>query len=143
MRKFSSKKISESLFLWGLGGSIYYIIEMVFRGFSHWSMFMLGGVCMIFFGKQGIWTEWKDPLWKQVGRCTLFVAAGEFITGIIVNKFLDWEVWDYSDQPLNLFGQICVPFILLFSGLCLIGILIAGYLLSWIYKEKNPGFYIS
>ena len=41
------KKISEYLFLWGIGGWIYYTLEILFRGFSHWSMFVLGGICMI------------------------------------------------------------------------------------------------
>lgn len=142
MGNFSGKKIQESLFLWILGGGIYYTIEKVFRGFSHWSMFVLGGLCMVFFGMQGIWTEWEDPLWKQVIRCTIFVTAGEFITGIFVNKFMDWKVWDYSDQPLNLFGQICVPFTILFSALCVIGIFLAGYLLHWIFGEKRPAFHV-
>lgn len=142
MIKIQGKKISESLFLWGLGGTIYYIIEMIFRGFSHWSMFVLGGICMMFFGKQGLWTRWEDPMWKQVIRCTLFITAGEFITGIFVNKWMKWDVWDYSDQPMNLFGQICVPFVILFSGLCVIGLFISGYALHWIYKEKNPHFHV-
>ena len=43
------KKISEYLFLWGIGGWIYYTLEILFRGFSHWSMFVLGGICMMFF----------------------------------------------------------------------------------------------
>ena len=34
------KKISEYLFLWGIGGWIYYTLEILFRGFSHWSMFV-------------------------------------------------------------------------------------------------------
>lgn len=142
MKRFSTKKLSESFVLWTIGGTIYYMIEVLFRGFSHWSMFVLGGICMAFFGKQGLWTEWEDPIWKQVLRCTLFITAGEFITGILVNKLMKWDVWDYSDQPMNLFGQICMPFIILFSGLCVIGLFISGYLLHWIYHEKNPHFHV-
>lgn len=142
MEKISTKKLSESFVLWGIGGTIYYMIEVAFRGFSHWSMFVLGGICMLFFGKQGLWTEWKDPMWKQVLRCTAFITAGEFITGIFVNKLMKWDVWDYSDQPMNLFGQICMPFVILFSGLCAIGLFISGYLLHWIYREKNPHFHV-
>ena len=47
------KKLSEYLFLWTLGGSLYYFFEIFFRGFSHWSMFILGGICMVFFTVQG------------------------------------------------------------------------------------------
>lgn len=42
------KKISEYLFLWGIGGWIYYSLEIIFRGFSHWSMFVLGGMYDVF-----------------------------------------------------------------------------------------------
>ena len=136
------KKVSESLVLWVLGGSIYYSIERIFRGFSHWSMFVLGGLCLVFFAWQGILVKWEDPLWMQVIRCTVFVTAGEFITGIIVNKWFQWNVWDYSDQPLQLFGQICIPFMILFSGLCVIGIFLSAYLLYWCYGEVKPHFHV-
>ena len=136
------KKFYEYLFLWVLGGSLYYTFEVIFRGFSHWSMFVLGGICMMFFAWQGMGTEWKDPLWVQVPRCTLFVTAGEFLTGIIVNKWLHWDVWDYSDQPFNLFGQICLPFIIIFSGLCVLGIILSGYMMHWIFGETKPDYHI-
>lgn len=136
------KKISEYLVLGVLGGTFYYTFEMVFRGFSHWSMFLLGGVCLVFFAQQGLWVKWQDPVWRQVVRCTLFVIAGEFITGIIVNKWMGWGVWDYSDQPFQLLGQICLPFAILFSGLCVVGIFLSSYLLYWIYGEAKPHFHI-
>lgn len=136
------KKISEYLVLWTLGGTIYYTFEIIFRGFSHWTMFVLGGFCMVFAALQGMWVKWQDPLWLQVLRCTVFVTAGEFITGVIVNKWLGWNVWDYTDQPLQLFGQICGPFALLFSGLCVLGIILSGYLLYWLFGETKPHFYV-
>ena len=82
------KKISEYLFLWGIGGWIYYSLEIIFRGFSHWSMFVLGGICMMFFTYQGELVHWQDDFLRQVLRCSIFVTAMEFITGIIVNKWL-------------------------------------------------------
>ena len=45
------KKLSEYLFMGALGGTLYYMIEIIFRGYSHWSMFLLGGICFIFFNK--------------------------------------------------------------------------------------------
>lgn len=141
-RRRIAKRLSEWACLWALGGMIYYAIEMVFRGFSHWSMFVLGGFCLLFFGMQGVLTGWEDPLWLQVVRCTAFVTAGEFITGIIVNKWLQLEVWDYSDQPMQLFGQICVPFIILFSGLCVVGIFFSGFVLHLFFGEKQPRFHV-
>ena len=134
------KRLSEYLFIWALGGSLYYIFELVFRGFSHWSMFVLGGICMVFFTVQGQMLHWQDPLWRQILRGTIFITAMEFITGIIVNKWMHLQVWDYTDQPFQLFGQICLPFALIFSGLCALGILLSGYLLYWLYGEEKPNF---
>lgn len=134
------KRLMEYGFLWMVGGTVYYSLEKIFRGFSHWSMFVLGGICMVFFAFQGRAVRWREPLWRQVVRCTVFVTAGEFITGILVNKWFRLSVWDYSDQPFQLFGQICLPFAVLFSGLCALGILASGYLLHWIFKEEKPQY---
>ena len=136
------KNLSKYLFLWALGGSAYYIIEILFRGFSHWSMFVLGGLCLIFFAVQGEIVGWDEPLWIQIGRCIIFVTSMEFITGIIVNKWLHLKVWDYSRLPFHVFGQICLPFAIMFSGLCAIGILISGYLLHWLYGEEKPHYHV-
>lgn len=134
------KRLIEYSFLWVLGGTLYYSVEILFRGFSHVSMFILGGICMMFFAWQGRRECFSKPLWLQVIRCTIFVTACEFITGLIVNKWLKLSVWDYSDQPFHLFGQICLPFAIIFSGLSALGILLDGYLLHWIFHEEKPRF---
>ena len=92
------------------------------------------------FTVQGQMLHWQDPLWRQILRGTIFITAMEFITGIIVNKWMHLQVWDYTDQPFQLFGQICLPFALIFSGLCALGILLSGYLLYWLYGEEKPNF---
>ena len=117
-------------------------MDLIFRGFSHWSMFVLGGLCFVFFAVQGRMLLWQDPLWLQLIRCMVFVTSMEFITGIIVNKWLHLQVWDYSRLPLQLFGQICVPFIIIFSGLAAVGIVLSGYLMHWLYQEPKPHYYI-
>ena len=136
------KKLSEYLFLWAVGGCIYYGAEHLFRGFSHWTMFVLGGICLVFFAVQGRLVHWEDPLWRQVLRCLLFVISMEFITGIILNKWLRLEIWDYSRLPFQLFGQICLPFAIIFSGFCAVGILLSGYLLYWLYGEEKPHYHV-
>ena len=136
------KKLSEYLFFISLGGCIYYTLEVVFRGFSHWSMFLLGGICLLFFLFFCRAVNWEDALWRQLIRCIVFVTSMEFITGIIVNKWLGLGVWDYTNQPFHLFGQICLPFVVLFSGLCVIGILLSGYLSYWLYDEPKPHFHV-
>lgn len=132
----------EYLFFWITGGCLYYSFELMFRGFSHISMFVLGGVCFLFFFVQGKMVGWKDPLWRQVLRCTVFVTAAEFITGMIVNKWLQLHVWDYSRLPFQLFGQICLQFTVIFSGLCAAGIILSGYLGYWLFGEEKPQYHV-
>ena len=134
------KRISEYLFLWAVGGCMYYGFEVLFRGFSHWSMFLLGGVCFLFLFIQGKMVHWQDPLWRQTLRCLVFVTAMEFITGIIVNKWLGMQVWDYSELPFQLLGQICLPFMVIFSGLCVLGIFLSSYIGYLFYGEEKPRF---
>ena len=134
------KRISEYLFLWAVGGCMYYGFEVLFRGFSHWSMVLLGGLCFLFFFIQGKMVRWQDPLWRQTLRCLVFVTAMEFITGIIVNKWLGMQVWDYSELPFQFMGQICLPFMVIFSGLCVLGIFLSGYIGYLFYGEEKPRF---
>lgn len=136
------KKYYKFIFYWLLGGSIYYFFEVLFRGFSHWTMFVLGGLCLAFFYYQGHLLHWRESLVKQTLRCMVFVTAMEFITGIIVNKYWRMDVWDYSEMPFQLFGQICLPFIMIFGGLCVIGIILSGYTAHWFFGEEKPHFYI-
>ncbi len=44
----------------------------------------------------------------------------EFIFGIIFNLLLEMKVWDYSNVPMNIMGQICLPFSLIWFGFGLI-----------------------
>lgn len=86
--------------------------------------------------------KWTEALWIQVIRSVIFVTSLEFITGIIVNKYLQIGVWDYSDQPLNLWGQICVPFMILFSGLLVVAIWLGGTISYRLFGEGKPHFFI-
>ena len=58
MVKRVSKRVSEIVFLIAAGGSTYYLIEIWFRGFSHWTMFVLGGVALTFCSFQGEVMHW-------------------------------------------------------------------------------------
>lgn len=136
------RKVSEYIFLWALGGSIYYLLEMGFRGFSHWSMFVVGGLALCFCTYQGEAMHWTEGLWIQLIRSVVFVTALEFITGILVNKYFHLAVWDYSDQPFNLWGQICIPFMILFSGLLLLAIYLGGTLSYTLFDGEKPRFHV-
>ena len=101
-------KLLKYLSLGTLGGMIYVLIELMWRGYSHWSMLLLGGVCFIALGLINEVIPWEMPLTAQMFIGCAIITALEFITGCIVNLWLGWDVWDYSDLPYNLLGQISV-----------------------------------
>ena len=96
------KKISEYLFLWGIGGWIYYSLEIIFRGFSHWSMFVLGGICMMFFTYQGELVHWQDDFLRQVLRCSIFVTAMD-LSAVYDIVCLSLCCWDLSECQYSAF----------------------------------------
>lgn len=118
----------------------YYSVEILWRGYSHWTMFVLGGIAFLFCGLINEITSWDYPLWKQVLRADAFVIAAEFITGCIVNLWLDWNVWSYENLPGNILGQTCPQFALLFAPLCLLSIILDDYIRYWFFKEEKPRY---
>ncbi len=93
----------------------YGALELLWRRWTHWSMLLLGGICACII----YWLANYSGLSTE--KCCLLSAAGitaaEFCTGILVNLCLDWQVWDYSREPLNLLGQICPTFALVWLGI--------------------------
>ena len=140
MVKRVSKRVSEIVFLIAAGGSTYYLIEIWFRGFSHWTMFVLGGVALTFCSFQGEVMHWSEPMWIQIIRAVLFLTSLEFMTGIICNKWLKIGIWDYRDQPFQLCGQICLPFMVMFSGLLCLAIVLGGVVLGAYMGRKSRSF---
>lgn len=94
--------------LFSMGGCAYMGLELLWRGWSHSSMFLAGGTCFLLLGKLGQVTN--NPLTRcLVG--TGIITGIEFLSGLLVNR--SYEVWDYRHMPLNIKGQICLPFCLL------------------------------
>lgn len=100
----------EDISLVFLGGSLYYLIEILWRGFSHVSMFFCGGCCFLSVGKAATFLKGKVSLFMKMLVGTAIITSLEFLTGVIVNIWMKLNVWDYSDMPGNLFGQICLQY---------------------------------
>ena len=127
--------------LFFIGGFIYYLIEIIYRGYSHWTMFLLGGCCFVLIGLVNEIIPWKMKLWKQGLIGTGIITSLEFITGVIVNIILKWNVWDYSETPFNIMGQICLPFSFLWFFISLAAIILDDYLRYILFKEEKPRYY--
>lgn len=134
------KVFVKYLILFLLGGFAYYGIEILWRGYSHWSMIICGGICFIYAGLQNEQVEWDYPFWKQVLRVEAFILIAEFITGCIVNLWLGLNVWDYSGLWGNILGQTCPQFALLFLPLSAIAIVIDDFVRWKWFGEEKPRY---
>ena len=117
-RKRIKNTALEFVFLSVTGGAGYYSLEILFRGYSHWSMAVCGGLCLLTIYRLSDKLK-KRPLYVKAALGALIITAVEFVAGCIVNLTLGWNVWDYSALPFNILGQICLPFTLLWFLLCL------------------------
>ena len=129
----------KHLFLFSFGGIAYMIIELIFRGTTHWSMFGLGGLCFLIIGFLNE-SKTNIPMFFQMLLGTLIITALEFVTGCIVNLWLKLHVWDYYNMPFNLFGQICLPFSIMWFILSPVCIITDDYLRYFFFGEKKPHY---
>lgn len=134
------KTILKYIFLFLVGGFVYYAIEIAYRGYSHWTMILLGGICFVALGNINNVLSWKTPLIAQSIIGATIITALEYITGLIVNIKLGWNVWDYSDVPLNIQGQICLLFFIVWIFVAGVGIILDDYLRYWLFKEQKPKY---
>lgn len=125
-----------------LGGTVYVFIELMWRGYSHWSMFLLGGICFIALGLINEVIPWEMPLTAQMLIGCAIITVLEFITGCIVNLWLGWDVWDYSDLPYNLLGQISVVSSVGWYFLSAVGIVLDDWLRYIFFGEEKPRYTI-
>lgn len=134
------KLLNKYITLFDTGGLIYILIELFWRGWSHWTMFMLGGLCFVALGLINEVIPWEMPLWQQIviGACIITVL--EFMTGYIVNIWLGWGVWDYSNMPGNVLGQICPQYMLLWLPVSMVGIVLDDWLRYLWFDEERPHY---
>lgn len=110
---FSMERIKVLL----IGGLGYGLLEWCWRGYSHWTMMITGGICLLVLYEAA-------PRWQGdylVFRCikgAILITCIELMVGLLVNCTLHWQVWDYSTSPGNLLGQICPLYFLLWYFLC-------------------------
>ena len=112
--KYSSEvknmKIWKQTILFYLGGCAYVVLELLWRGRSHGSMFVAGGTCFLLLG----WLNSarpRLPLLLRIPMGALVITMVELGIGLAVNR--DHGVWDYRGHPGNFLGQICPLFTVL------------------------------
>lgn len=123
-----------TLFL--IGGIAYYFIEILYRGYSHFSMIIVGGLCFILIGSIDEFSNKEIPLLLQMIISVFIIDIIELFSGIIINKLLLLDVWDYSSLRYNFLGQISLRSSIAWFFLSLLAIYMDDLLRHIIYKEK-------
>ena len=122
-----------------LGGALYMGIELLWRGWSHGSMFLMGGMCFLLIGSLDQHYP-AMPVLTQMLLGTLIIVSAELYGGLVMNCWLGWAVWDYSPMPLHVMGQICLPFALLWFPVSGIAILADDWLRSRLFGDPTPQY---
>ena len=134
--------VRKYLVLMATGGLLYVVLELIWRGRSHWTMFLLGGICFMALGLINEILPWSLALWKQMLIGVAIITVLEFLPGCIVNLWLGWNIWDYSHLPGNILGQICPQYCLLWLPVSLAGIVLDDWLRYWWWGEARPHYKI-
>lgn len=101
-----------------MGFFLYAMIEIIIRGYTHWTMALTGGTVLLLLSilyRRA--PQLPAPMLYLAGA--LVITAAELAVGVTVNLYLRWQVWDYSTLPLNLYGQICPLYSIFWYFLCI------------------------
>ena len=109
-------RILKYTILFYVGGMAYMFLEFAWRGRSHGTMFLLGGVCFLVLGQLAARLPGKLLVWKAVVGAGV-VTVLELMTGLAVNR--DYQIWDYRRLPFQFLGQISMVYSLLWIPACL------------------------
>lgn len=109
------KSFFTYLFAALIGGFGYCLIEIIYRGRTHYSMFFAGAIVLSSF--YFISKNYQLNFWLKCLIGMLIITGIELIFGVAFNIILKEQVWDYSNMPMNFLGQICIPFSLIWFAL--------------------------
>ena len=117
------KDLEKYIFLFLIGGFGYGIIEILFRGYTHWSMILTGGAAFLSLYLINN-TLTNTSIFIKAFLGMIVITALEFTVGIIVNKIFALQVWDYTNMPGNIMGQISLQFSACWYGISIIAFII-------------------
>lgn len=101
-------------------------VEVIFHAVSEGKFinrgFLNGPICPIYgFGILVVvlcLTPVKDNLLYLFFGSVILTSALEFFTGFVLEKFFNDKWWDYSEEPLNIHGYVCIRFSLAWGLAC-------------------------
>ena len=107
------------LLRWLVGGLLYGLLEIAYRGHTHWTMVLLAALLCIPLDLANEVMPWRLPLALQGVIGGLTITAAELLAGLVLNCWLGLEIWDYSGLWGNLWGLVwcvlAIPVIVIFD----------------------------
>lgn len=117
------KNIIKYLTIFFVGAVVYMSLEILWRGYTHWTMGVVGGICVILIGLiNEIFSD--TPLMVQAPIASMIITELEYISGYILNIQLGLNIWDYSQLPFNVEGQVCLYASILWMVLGILAVII-------------------
>lgn len=140
---FAFMKFLEYVVIFGMGAMTYYFIELLWRGYSHWTMAVVGGAALIIIGllNEGLLPA-KFGILPQALVGSIIITMVELIVGIILNIWLHLGIWDYSHMWGNFLGQICPLFSFFWVLLSIVAIFVDDLMRHWFFGEPTPTYAI-
>lgn len=134
------KRLLKNIILFLIFGAIYYACECIWKGgWSHWTMFMLGGLVGVLIGGINEKIEWNMPFSQQ---CTIGMGVAIFseaFAGIILNIILKLHIWHYT--RLSFFWHQCsLPFCIIWFILASACIVLDDVLRWKLFGEEKPHY---
>lgn len=130
------KNIEKYILIFLVGGFGYGLLEILFRGFTHWSMIITGGSALLILYLINLALPNTPTILKAfIGALSITII--EFSVGIIVNKVFSFGVWDYTGSPGNILGIITPSFSLIWFMISLIMISIFKNIQRIISLQKS------
>ena len=118
-RTVEANEALKAVIIFAIGFVGYGVIEILFRGYTHWSMLLTGGACLLTLYYLNVQFNKVSMVWKALIGAFV-ITAYELAVGVIANLLFHFNVWDYSEQPFDFLGQICPLFTFLWFLLCLL-----------------------
>ena len=135
-----------SILLWFFGGSLYFLMEVAYKSLTghperiSWTMLVVAIVLTVPVERAGAELPWGCPLGLQAVACAALVTVVELVAGLVLNVWMGLNIWDYSHLPLNLWGQICPQFAVVWWALCLIFIPVFDWLRYAVEGGEKPRY---
>lgn len=126
-------KEHSSITVFAIGSLGYCAIELLWRGHTHWSMALAGGICFSLITA----IQKHFPNMRFLYKCimgSICITVVEFVFGLIFNILLNKNVWDYSNVKFNILGQVCLLYTVLWGFITALALPLSKKLISALQK---------